>query len=394
MTLNVSSRRSAPADCEPYEGHPGLRCGVDISLLPWLSVSSVSSWFASAKPAGVLLSSLALDPTLTLPILAGLGLVGASFFALNQVAAENDDSAQASPIKRKLDVTQQRCSKRQKAIILLDELGQLTMIGSGACGMLQRGVLCGREVAVKRLRETDEKSLQELQREVAALRCLQHSCVVAFVGECRYGVITELMPKGSLSHHLHEAKTFMRLMLRAKIAEQVCAGVEYLHSHSPRIVHGDLKPANVVLDNMYNAKLCDFGTSQFMVDDFIEPCGGTLPYLAPESAPVFRGETVKVTEKADVWSLGCVLNEALGGPRPHAECRNPEQLIAKVVERRLPPRLPEFLPARTVVCQCLIVDALSRAGARTVLSGIRRWDFTGDGARALRRGARQPGRSR
>ncbi|CAE7303970.1 unnamed protein product [Symbiodinium pilosum] len=144
-----------------------------------------------------------------------------------------------------------------------------------------------------------------------------------------YLVCTRFMPGGSLHHLLHKARTPLTLGTQSKMAIQVCEGVDFLHGHSPPVVHRDLKSLNIVLDRIYNAKICDFGLTQSMEKTHITlkegGNGGSPRYMAPECYDC-KG---KITEKVDVWALGCILVEVFGGPLPYDDCQNIQQIVAK-----------------------------------------------------------------
>jgi len=98
---------------------------------------------------------------------------------------------------------------------------------------------------------------------------------------------------------------------RQKLSLQVVEGVMFLHSQQPVVVHRDLKSLNVVLDMQFNIKICDFGLTEIMECTHItkKNNGGSPRYMAPE----LYDKKSKVTEKLDVWAMGCILAEIFGG---------------------------------------------------------------------------------
>ncbi|CAE7283702.1 phg2, partial [Symbiodinium natans] len=133
-----------------------------------------------------------------------------------------------------------------------------------------------------------------------------------------------------------ESRLALELVKRFKIATQVSEGVSFLHSKSPPFVHRDLKSMNVVMDFELNAKLCDFGLTQSMEKTHIsrrDNEGGSPRYMAPELFDS-RG---KITEKVDVWALGCLIVEVISSRLPHEECTSIQQVMTKtLVEKQLP----------------------------------------------------------
>lgn len=103
---------------------------------------------------------------------------------------------------------------------------------------------------------------------------------------------------------------------------QICLALEAIHGED--IVHGDLKPANLLISGReYNIKLTDFGISQKHSQgcDLVQSDAGTLPYCSPE---VLKGEATN--QKADVWSLGCILYDMICGKRAFDVANNEEEL--------------------------------------------------------------------
>lgn len=102
-----------------------------------------------------------------------------------------------------------------------------------------------------------------------------------------------------------------------KIAEGVLQGLSYLHER--RIIHRDIKPQNILLDDNGQVKLCDFGVSGEVVDSLATTFTGTSYYMAPER---IQGQPYTVT--SDVWSLGLTLMEVAQQKFPFlAEGHNP-----------------------------------------------------------------------
>eukprot|EP00878_Enallax_costatus_P017550 GHUV01018437.1.p1 GENE.GHUV01018437.1~~GHUV01018437.1.p1 ORF type:complete len:345 (+),score=78.36 GHUV01018437.1:609-1643(+) len=126
-------------------------------------------------------------------------------------------------------------------------------------------------------------------------------------------LIMELMEGGSLAQRIyHPGRRRLTYVEILQIALDITAGLAYLH---PVVVHRDLKPHNVLLDKDGRAAIADFGISRFK-----DPCrshlsithqGGTPNYMAPE---LFNGR--RVSEAADVYSLGCILYECLARKQP------------------------------------------------------------------------------
>lgn len=263
------------------------------------------------------------------------------------------------------------------------ELSQGECLGTGGFGAVYRGLFKGREVAIKKLFCEDGGNisplqLEELSKEVAALRSLSHPRLVAFIGAClqppNLCIVTEYMPNGSLHYHLHKAKTMLQVVQQAKMGLQVTEGVAFLHNLIPPVVHRDLKSLNIVLDHDFNAKICDFGLTQSMEKTHISlkdgGNGGSPRYMAPEC----YDSKGKITEKVDVWALGCILIEIFGGPLPYDDCVNIQQIVAKVMIDKQLPYIPHHLPrgVRSVVEECLEFDIKARTSAHEAYNRLKR----------------------
>lgn len=146
-------------------------------------------------------------------------------------------------------------------------------------------------------------------------------------------------------------------------------GLAYLHALTPRVLHRDVKPANVLLlrqPSPTRAKLCDFGLAQNLEHTHLTvPShlhGGSPRYMAPEA---MVEEQVRITDRCDVWSFGCVVNEVFGGLPPFTECKSIPHLVATMAMKRpsgVPcADVPE--PLRELLRQCVAYDAARRPAA-------------------------------
>merc|ERR550537_1448675 len=168
-----------------------------------------------------------------------------------------------------------------------------------------------------------------------------------------------------MHHLLHKSKVTLALVQQARMALQICEGVAFLHSSTPPVVHRDMKSLNIVLDLEYNAKLCDFGLTQSMDKTHISLAdggnGGSPRYMAPEC----YDSKGKITEKVDVWAMGCILVEAFGGPLPYDDCTNIQQIVAKVLIDKQTPFIPRHITkgVRSVIEGCLSFEIQTRATA-------------------------------
>ncbi|KAH1065194.1 hypothetical protein J1N35_030181 [Gossypium stocksii] len=155
-------------------------------------------------------------------------------------------------------------------------------------------------------------------------------------------LLYEYVSNGSVFDHLHNTdhESFISWEARLKIATEAAEALSYLHSAaSPPIIHRDVKLANILLDENYNAKVSDFGASRLVPsnkEQITTLVQGTLGYLDPEYF-----QTSQLTEKSDVYSFGVVLIELLTGlkaisfERPEHERNLTLYFIAVMKEERL-----------------------------------------------------------
>ncbi|KAL1308974.1 hypothetical protein HN51_051610 [Arachis hypogaea] len=195
------------------------------------------------------------------------------------------------------------------------------LLGQGGFGFVHRGVLPnGKEVAVKSLKANDAQGDREFQAEVETISRVHHRHLVSLVGyslsEQRKILVYEFVPNKTLEYHLHgKGRPVMDWPTRLKIATGAAKGLAYLHEDChPRIIHRDIKTANILLENNFDAKVADFGLAKFNQDTNTHVSTrvmGTFGYLAPEYA-----SSGKLTEKSDVFSFGVMLLELITGRPP------------------------------------------------------------------------------
>ncbi|XP_041006791.1 proline-rich receptor-like protein kinase PERK1 [Juglans microcarpa x Juglans regia] len=215
-----------------------------------------------------------------------------------------------------------------KSTFTYDELAMATdgfadanLLGQGGFGYVHRGVLPnGKEVAIKQLKAGSGQGEREFQAEVEIISRVHHKHLVSLVGYCITGskrlLVYEFVPNNTLEFHLHgKGRPTMDWPTRHKIALGSAKGLAYLHEDChPKIIHRDIKAANILIDFKFEAKVADFGLAKFSSDTNTHVSTrvmGTFGYMAPEYA-----SSGKLTDKSDVFSYGIMLLELITGRRP------------------------------------------------------------------------------
>ncbi|KAM5552701.1 G-type lectin S-receptor-like serine/threonine-protein kinase SD2-5 [Rosa sericea] len=204
-------------------------------------------------------------------------------------------------------------------------------LGQGGFGSVYEGVLPdGTRLAVKKL-EGIGQGQKEFRAEVTTIGSIHHFHLVRLKGFCAEGshrlLAYEYMANGSLDKWIFK-KTNEECLLdwetRFNIAVGTAKGLAYLHEDCvSKIIHCDIKPQNVLLDNNYHAKVADFGLAKLMTKEqshVFTTLRGTRGYLAPEWIT-----NRAISEKSDVYSYGMLLLEIIGGRKNYDQSESSEK---------------------------------------------------------------------
>ncbi|GLU01148.1 hypothetical protein SLE2022_184720 [Rubroshorea leprosula] len=192
-------------------------------------------------------------------------------------------------------------------------------LGSGACGDVYEGQFPnGVKIAVKLLKEKYEGAAKkQFMAEIGTIGRTNHINLVRLYGFCYDGntsaLVYEFMENGSLDNYLFGKKEMIEWQKLHIIAVGTAKGVAYLHQDcQQRIIHYDIKPANILLDANFLPKVADFGLAKLCnrdsTHDSVTGFKGTLGYSAPEL--FLRNHPI--TYKCDVYSFGMLLFEIVG----------------------------------------------------------------------------------
>ncbi|KAK6939796.1 Protein kinase domain [Dillenia turbinata] len=202
-------------------------------------------------------------------------------------------------------------------------------LGEGGFGAVYRGILANRTVVAVKQLEGIEQGEKQFRMEVATISSTHHLNLVRLIGFCSEGrhrlLVYEFMKNGSLDNFLfvteEQSGKFLDWEHRFNIALATARGITYLHEECRDcIVHCDIKPENILLDENYNAKVSDFGLAKLINPKdhryrTLTSVRGTRGYLAPEWLA-----NLPMTSKSDVYSYGMVLLEIVSGRRNFEAC--------------------------------------------------------------------------
>ncbi|XP_061338296.1 LEAF RUST 10 DISEASE-RESISTANCE LOCUS RECEPTOR-LIKE PROTEIN KINASE-like 2.4 [Gastrolobium bilobum] len=234
-------------------------------------------------------------------------------------------------------------------------------LGQGGYGVVYKASLPdGRHVAVKVISESKGNG-EEFINEVASISRTSHVNIVSLLGFCsemnKRALIYELMPNGSLDKFIYKSDSPNAICnldwnTLHQIAIGIARGLEYLHRGcSARILHLDIKPQNILLDEDFCPKISDFGLAKLcQKKDSIVPLSGTrgtIGYIAPE---VFSRLYGGVSHKSDVYSYGMLVIEMIGGRK------NYESGGSQASEMYFPDWIYKDLEQGNIPASCLAIS--------------------------------------
>ncbi|PIN23719.1 Serine/threonine protein kinase [Handroanthus impetiginosus] len=194
------------------------------------------------------------------------------------------------------------------------------MLGKGGFGTAYKAILDdGNVIAVKRLKDLNVNGKREFEQQMEVLGRLKHPNLVSlkayYFARDEKLLVYDYMPDGNLFWLLHgnrgPGRTPLDWTTRLKIAAGAARGLAFIHNSckSLKLIHGNIKSTNILIDKAGNARVSDFGLSIFASPSSISKSNG---YRAPEASLDSR----KLTQKSDVYSFGVLLLELLTGKCP------------------------------------------------------------------------------
>ncbi|KAL2496759.1 putative LRR receptor-like serine/threonine-protein kinase [Forsythia ovata] len=201
-----------------------------------------------------------------------------------------------------------------------NKFGEENLIGIGSIGSVYKGIFSDGMVAAIKVFNLDlEGAKMSFDTECSILCKIHHRNLVKVITSCSNldlkALVLEYMPNGNLNKWLSSSNCFLNIVQRLEIMIDVASALEYLHHGYPSpIVHCDLKPSNILLDEDMVAHVADFGIAKLFTEDqriSLTKTLGTIGYMAPE-----YGSTGLISTMADVYSFGIMLMETFTKMKP------------------------------------------------------------------------------
>ncbi|XP_012489064.1 receptor kinase-like protein Xa21 isoform X1 [Gossypium raimondii] len=234
-------------------------------------------------------------------------------------------------------LTTNRTILYQEIVLATDGFSESNLLGTGSFGFVYKGTMKEeKNVAIKVFDLTLERGMRSFQVESELLTKVGHPNLVKLMNSCSdnnfRALVLEYMPNGTLDKWLYTHNYFLNLLQRLDIMIEVASAMSYLHSE--HIIHCDLKPSNVLLDEDMVARVSDFSIAKLLDGrDAAVQTGtmATIGYMAPE-----YGSRGIVSEKTDVYSFGILLMETFTGKKPTDNTFNGEMNLRSWIFESLP----------------------------------------------------------
>ncbi|XP_041028042.1 probable LRR receptor-like serine/threonine-protein kinase At3g47570 [Juglans microcarpa x Juglans regia] len=213
------------------------------------------------------------------------------------------------------------------------------LLGQGSFGFVYKGTLLGGTiVAIKVLNLQVEGAFKSFHIECEVLRNIRHRNLVKIITVCCNmdfkALVLEYMPNGNLDMWLYSENRCLNMLQRLNIMIDVATAVEYLHlGYATPIVHCDLKPSNVLLDEDMVGHVADFGIAKLLGDGVSltqTMTLATIGYMAPE-----YGSEGLVSTRGDVYSYGILLMETFTKKKPTDDMFTGEMSLKCLVQESL-----------------------------------------------------------
>ncbi|XP_058086269.1 probable receptor-like protein kinase At4g10390 [Magnolia sinica] len=253
------------------------------------------------------------------------------------------------------------CGKSSVKRFGWDEIEKLSMnfnsvIGEGGFSTVYLAWFPDSNLGALKIHWNSERLSRVFKQELEVLMRVSHENIVKLLGYCderEEGVLVfDYVPNGSLQDKLHgqgEEAHNLPWGRRMSIAFQLAQAIEYLHdSCDLQIIHSDIKASNVLLDEHFDCKLCDFGFAKMGFSSTILPSSATPMMGSPGYTDPHYLRTGIISKKNDVYSFGVLVLELITGIE--AFCVEKEQLLTSIARPMLrdPTKAIEMVDSRLV----------------------------------------------
>ncbi|SCM23205.1 protein kinase, putative [Plasmodium chabaudi adami] len=233
----------------------------------------------------------------------------------------------------------------QNEIIEKNDIEIMEFISEGSFGAIYKAMWNNQIIAIKKFNPSMTlEGMRSIAREINAYRSISHKYIVKYYGVCIdsdfIGIILEYFNKGNVFDTLHKGGFNLSYEMRLRICTQLAEAMKYLHEDK-KLVHRDLKTSNILFDNEYNIKVCDFGKTMKLSDNgkvILEDNGGSLGYMAPEC--FIEGNAI--TEKSDMWGLSCCFIEIFSNQVPFQNIKEKEDIVVEILVNKKKPNIPTW----------------------------------------------------
>ncbi|RVW27668.1 Rust resistance kinase Lr10 [Vitis vinifera] len=246
-------------------------------------------------------------------------------------------------------------------------------LGQGGYGTVYKGRLSSDVLVAVKILNNSKENGEEFINEVATMGRIHHVNVVRLVGFCADGVkralVYEFLPNESLEKYIF-SKSIKDCSLSweklRNVALGIAKGIEYLHQGcDKRILHFDIKPHNILLDQNFNPKISDFGLAKLCSKEqsavSMTTARGTMGYIAPE---VLSRNFGNVSYKSDIYSFGMLLLEMVGGRK------NIDVTMEKTSQVYFPEWVYNQLDQGEDVCIRIVEDGDTKIAKKLTIVGL------------------------
>ena len=260
--------------------------------------------------------------------------------------------------------------------------GPASVLGSGSFGIVLRAKLSGNDVAVKVFTLTNAIVVDSALSEAKLQARLFHPNIVTLFGVIadpqKVSLVMELCSGGTLADLIFDSSNTLPISEKIRLSCELAEAMQYLHTTTThpvtqqptKVIHGDLKPGNILLDEQHHVKLTDFGhatmrSSSLSAGMSLNPGHrGTIGYQSPEAR-----QNKPLTTRSDVFSFGIVLYEIWARKKAFTD----DAEVAEALEQHAMPSLrsSRLAPVAQIIAHCWCVEPHDRSNFCEIVTVLR-----------------------